>query len=238
MYRNISKKQDIELMSLCFGQPNSSLCSSHLKEALSYNGSIDMKNNVARNLLKDRNTSSNNILNIIYNTPKANELINDRVKSVTDRANFFGTNNYYFNQNNVPTKWFGVAEKTSRIFLGADGYGGSYVFGAGNIVANPLSDKSLNNWRAEAGNALMDKGFNNFKDLYNGNYSSVKQWDIKQLKEEQNLLQPIHEKYLNKNGLIDSMGKPVTNGSILKYKDRMNYGCGEMGYKANDGCKP
>lgn len=95
-YRTLSQKQDAELKNLCFSQPNSSACSSGLKEALSYNGSISTQNEIARNLIKDRNSSSKNTLNIIYNTSNAKNLIDKRVESVDDRANFFSTNDYYY----------------------------------------------------------------------------------------------------------------------------------------------
>ena len=92
-YKAISKKQDIELKNLCFSQPKSSACSSDLKEALFYNGSTNAQQiQITRNSMKDRNLSSENTLSIIYNSPNAKNLINKRVESVDDRANFFSTN--------------------------------------------------------------------------------------------------------------------------------------------------
>lgn len=103
----------------------------------------------------------------------------------------------------------------------------------------PIEKTTLNDWRKVAGDSLMADGFNNFKNLYNGNYSSVMQWDIKQLKEEQTLLQPIHEKHLKPRSMVDKGSSFIMNGgSILKYKDRIKYGCSQMGYEKNSGCTP
>lgn len=56
---------------------------------------------------------------------------------------------------------------------------------------------SLYDWRDEAGNALIGGGFNNFKDAFNNQYQFTKEWDMNQLRGEQKVLDPIHNKYLN-----------------------------------------
>lgn len=143
-YRAISKKQDIELKNLCFSQPNSSACFSGLKEALFYNGSTNTQQmQIIRNSMKDRNSSSENTLNIIYNSPNAKNLINKRAQSVDDRANFFSTNDHYYNVNHIDIRWFGAAEDVTRApitGLGADGNLSWTTFGVGYVfTGGPLS---------------------------------------------------------------------------------------------------
>ncbi|WP_274585783.1 hypothetical protein V9W64_05895 [Neisseria leonii] len=110
------------------------------------------------------------------------------------------------------------------------------------------------NWRKETGDVLMTQGFGNFKELYNNRPNAV-QWDIKQLGDEQALLQPIHEKYLKDYSLFRWMSEVLTDtkygGKILNNKDaqdggidildqksRIRYGCKLLGYTEQQGCKP
>jgi len=242
-YRVLSKKQDNELKNVCSSQPSSVACSEGIKSALEYNGGVGISIETARNLLKDRKYSSTNTLNLIYGTANAKYLLNQRIKSVDDRANFFGTNNYYYDANNIDIRWFGAAENVTRApltGLGADKNLSWMTFGAGYVLSGgPVSaGGSLYEWRAEAGQALMNGGFNNFKNAFNGNYSSTKGWDINQLKSEQKLLQPIHEKYISDWGPI-RIGGALFNDipNIKSYKDRIEFGCNSMGYSRKDGCK-
>lgn len=232
------------MKNLCFSQPNSSACSSGLKEALSYNGSISTQNEIARNLIKDRNSSSKNTLNIIYNTSNAKNLIDKRVESVDDRANFFSTNDYYYNVNNIDIRWFGAAENVTRApitGLGADGNLSWVTFWGGYVLTGgPFSSGgTVYEWRDEAGQALMHGGFDNFSNAFKGNYTSTQSWDINQLKSEQKLLQPIHEKYLKDGGLI-RRGAQIFNQipNVKSYEDRVEFGCKSMGYSGKNGCKP
>ncbi|WII93581.1 hypothetical protein QEO94_01710 [Kingella negevensis] len=104
------------------------------------------------------------------------------ITPIDARTDFFSASNTYEKNMGVGARWFGGAEKVSRkclIGLGANGCVllPSYLsFGAGKLLGNP----DLYGWRDEAGNALMNKGFINFKTLYN-NHPNAKQWDIKQL---------------------------------------------------------
>ncbi|MBQ9725691.1 MAG: hypothetical protein IJV56_10220 [Neisseriaceae bacterium] len=65
-------------------------------------------------------------------------------------------------------------------------------------------------------------------------------WDIKQLQDEQKLLQPIHEKYLGNKSTFTWTSEVLTPNlsNLLDYKDRVNYGCKLLGYTAEQGCKP
>ena len=83
------------------------------------------------------------------------------------------------------------------------------TFITGNILSNP----DLYTWRAEAGDAFMNGGFNNFKNAFNGKFTSsnaTKAWDINQLRSEQKLLQPIHEKYLSDYNTFRFVSKGMT----------------------------
>lgn len=84
------------------------------------------------------------------------------------------------------------------------------------------------------------------------------QWDIKQLHDEQTLLQPIHEKYLSNanlfrwvsNQMTDSKNRKYIGGlikekqtqpsgiDILDKSSRIRYGCKLLGYTEKQGCKP
>jgi filamentous hemagglutinin len=101
----------------------------------------------------------------------------------------------------------------------------------------------------------MSEGFSNFRDLYNNPQDPVA-WDIKQLHSEQQLLQPIHEKYLKDRTAFTGLSKILTNSDyktdlilnesstqpggidILDYTSRVQYGCKLLGYGAAQGCKP
>ncbi|PMC14331.1 hemagglutinin, partial [Oligella urethralis] len=105
--------------------------------------------------------------------------------------------------------------------------------------------------------ALIVGGFDNFKDLYNNQQDPVA-WDIKQLKNEQALLQPIHEKYLSDYEVFRNASKNLTSEYIygfipnilnekqwqtegidlLDYESRVSYGCKLLGYSEKQGCKP
>ena len=87
------------------------------------------------------------------------------------------------------------------------------------------------------------------------------QWDINQLKNEQRVLQPIHEKYLSDRSVFVGLGNlftdteikvlgagnnPLTSEQqgqpggidILDYKSRVEYGCKLLSYTSSQGCKP
>ncbi|SET27177.1 hemagglutinin repeat-containing protein [Thorsellia anophelis] len=174
-YSEISLEQDVDLVSVCEEKPDSSACTAALKDAIAYNGGINDKIIDARDLLGDRFYSSNNTLNILYNGQDAKALISERVESIDNRADFFGMNDYYFDELGIPIKWYGEAEKVSRACLtglGATGCGSEYTF----ELYDWALDADLDAWRAEAGKKIMEGGFNNFSNLYNlsnGNYDNV-----------------------------------------------------------------
>jgi filamentous hemagglutinin len=106
----------------------------------------------------------------------------------------------------------------------------------------------------------MNSGFDSFKDLYNNGTADAIVWDINQLRAEQQVLQPIHEKYLSEREWFTWASSLLTNTSvpifgaggiltdekqgqpggvdILDYRSRVQYGCKLLGYSADLGCKP
>jgi filamentous hemagglutinin len=154
-------------------------------------------------------------------------------------------------------KWFGGAEFVSRApwtGLGADGNFSYLTFAVGALFAGTHAS-DIYEWRSVAGNTLMNSGFDSFKDLYNSGTADPIVWDINQLRAEQQVLQPIHEKYLSDRVVFTIASKLITNTDyavgaklekqgqpggvdILDYKSRVQYGCKLLDYSANQGCKP
>ena len=107
----------------------------------------------------------------------------------------------------------------------------------------------------------MKGGFDNFRNLYNNKQNPIF-WDIRQLKNEQSLLQPIHEKYLGEYPVFQEISRKITDSNgdlgkgfegfgmvnsdqqqpggvnILDKASRIRYGCQLLGYTAAQGCKP
>ena len=235
-YKALSHLQDEELISICSNSPSSVQCTQLIKESLDYNGGVwGPGEKVREDLLGDQALSSALLLDLLFNGKEAQEYFKDRIDTIDDRANFFGINSDYYSGKGIDIRWFGVAEDVSRDFLtglGADGYGSYASFWVGNFVGGgSLSGGgSLYDWREEAGNALIGGGFNNFKDAFNNQYQSTKKWDMDQLKGEQKVLDPIHNKYLNDWGLIRLFAIPKGIDNIKSYDDRVQYGCEQMGY--------
>lgn len=130
--------------------------------------------------------------------------------------------------------------------LGADGNASYIIFGLGWLLAPVYS------WRTAAGDALINGGFDNFKDLFNKVSTDPVAWDINQLKTEQSLLQSIHERFLEGHNIFQNIGRLSTdtsiwpdsivgaNGgvSILGYKSRVEFGCKLLEYSKSQGCVP
>ncbi|MDK7178073.1 hypothetical protein QP445_11575, partial [Micrococcus luteus] len=120
----------------------------------------------------------------------------------------------YEQQIDSGVQWFGGADSVSRAAitgLGADGNLSYLSFAMGKTLGNP----PIYEWRKAAGYALIVGGFDNFKDLYNNQQDPVA-WDIKQLKNEQALLQPIHEKYLSDKKGFTKASQLLTSEQMLK----------------------
>jgi filamentous hemagglutinin len=181
--------------------------------------------------------------------------------TIDNRANFFGAMDRYEQNEDSGTKWFAGAEAVSGApltGLGADGHGSWATFLGGSLLAG-VNAPSVYDWRSEAGNALMNSGFDSFRDLYNNGTSNPVAWDIGQLKSEQQTLQPIHEKYLGNESVFTWVSSVMTNSNgipfkafeamgamkesqtqpggvnILDYKSRVSYGCRLLGYSAAQG---
>lgn len=112
-------------------------------------------------------------------------------------------------------------------------------------------------WRDEAGNTLMNAGFDNFRGLFNKAVTDPVAWDINQLRSEQQALQSVHEKYLGDRDAFTFFSTQVTDANkllirrlmddkqamsgdidILDYKSRVKFGCKLLGHGAAQGCQP
>jgi len=250
----LSQRLDKEAEQLCSNNPTSDACRTAISSQIQYIAMQEawsvMKSDVSR--------TSKQTFNYLYNTPNANTRFVNYFNTIDNRANFFAASNQYEKNLGVGARWFGGADKVSRARftgLGADGNLSYVTFGMGSVFSgNP---KHIYDWRKEAGDALMKGGFNNFKHLYN-NRPNAMQWDIKQLRDEQVLLQPIHEKYLSdkdkfrefSSWMTDSENRKYTGKfieeeqtqpggiDILDKSSRIRYGCKLLGYSEGQGCKP
>ncbi|HFC6349074.1 TPA: VENN motif pre-toxin domain-containing protein, partial [Neisseria lactamica] len=228
----LSQFLDTEVNKLCSIDPISDACRTGISNQIKYIAMREaweiMHNDVSR--------TSHQTFNYLYNSPNAHSRFVVYFNNIDARANFFGASNQYEKNLGVGVRWFSGAEKVSRACLtglGADGCVSYLTFGAGKLLGNP----DLYGWRKEAGDTLMNKGFSSFRDLYK-NKPNMMRWDIKQLRDEQTLLQPIHEKYLANHSFFRLVSEKITHVDILDYKSRIQYGCKLLGYTAQQGCKP
>ena len=94
----------------------------------------------------------------------------------------------------------------------------------------------------------MLSGYEYFKKSFNSPNSYSAADDIAQLKREQLMLQPIHEKYFQNNSLHTqtylALGRALTYAKdgygvkLTDYNSRIEYGCKSMGLTSAQGCKP
>ena len=245
----LSEWLDSEMRSLCDKAPTSDSCRAAVNASIKY---VAMKD--AWNIMnKDVTRSSKNTFDYLYNTEGAAGRLVTYLNTIDNRANFFGASHVYEQNMGIGAKWFGGAEEVSRAGwtgLGADDNLSYITFGVGRLMA-PVYD-----WRKAAGDALITGGFENFKNLYNKATSDPVAWDIKQLKGEQTILQPIHEQYMGDRSAFTWLSGLVTDTSImpeimigdrkgmdggvdiLDYKSRVEFGCKLLGYSKSQGCAP
>jgi len=229
------------LNATCEKAPTSDACRNAVNAATQY---IAMRD--AWNVMRgDVTRSSRNTFDYVYNSPDAKQYFTLYYNTIDNRTNFFGATDQYEQNLGSGTQWFGGAKYVSETSLGAgDGFweflgqikfAGGYIFGV-----------NMYEWRAEAGDALMNAGFDSFRDLYNNGTSNPVAWDINQLRSEQQTLQLIHEGYLNwifaglAEWMTDTNKKNGMPGGInmLDLRSRIEYGCRLLGYSAKDGCSP
>nr|WP_151766126.1 DUF637 domain-containing protein [Acinetobacter colistiniresistens] len=248
-YQNLSKTNDKELVAVCSNQARIQDCNNMMKAALDYAGSdfnkiYGVSSSAMNSLSTDQVRSRDLVLaNIFKDTNNWFGMIND----IDLRADFFSAM-----YQKTGAEWFRVANQTSRaagVGLGAEGAFSGITFFAGGVVSTLTSAGTVNlrdvyNWRAEAGNALMKAGYNNFKQLYDGKVTDIVAWNISQMQQEQKLLQPIHEKYFKSSvWIVPQIAVPKylfpnNRVDLLDYNSRVHYGCVEMGYSQTQGCKP
>ena len=228
----LSERLDKETQRLCLNNPTSDACRAAISSQIQYIAMQDawsvMRNDVSR--------TSKQTFDYLYNTPNANTRFVTYFNTIDNRVNFFAASNQYEKNLGVGARWFGGADEVSRSCiteLGADGCASYITFGAGKILGNP----DLYACRKEAGDTLIIQGFNNFRHLYN-NRPNAMQWDIKQLRDEQTVLQPIHKKYLSDANLFRLVSGWMTDVDILDRESRIKYGCKLLGYTEQQGCKP
>ncbi|MFV8192909.1 DUF637 domain-containing protein [Acinetobacter soli] len=235
-YQSTSKINDLELTNICNNPARRSDCNLMLQAALDYAGDdfnkiYGINSSAMKNLQLDQARSRELVLKNIF---KDNNSWFGMINDIDLRADFFSA--MYAK---TGAEWFKVANQTSRAAftgLGAEGNFSSLTFGIGNLIST--SDAYA--WRDEAGAALMKGGFKNFKELYEGKVNDINAWNIKQLREEQLLLQSIHEKYF-----ANYQWKPMVwipevtmQVNLLNYNSRIQYGCKKMGYTVSQGCTP
>ena len=251
--KQLSKFLDEELAALCAAAPTGDACRTGVHNAIQYIAIRDAWEYIHG----DVERSSKEIFDYLYNQDESRENFLHYMNTIDNRADFFAASNQYEQQIGSGVQWFGGADSVSRAAvtgLGADGNLSYLSFAMGKTLGNP----PIYEWRKAAGDALIVGGFDNFKDLYNNQQDPVA-WDIKQLKNEQALLQPIHEKYLSDQkaftkvsqlltleqmlnlsvfGIIQE--KQVQEGGIdlLDYESRVSYGCKLLGYSEKQGCQP
>ncbi|WP_277951946.1 hemagglutinin repeat-containing protein [Pseudomonas sp. TH06] len=243
----LSEFLDSEMRSMCDKAPQSDGCRTAVNAALKYIAMQDAWNVMHKDVARTSQTT----FDYLYNTQGASDRLVTYLNTIDNRANFFGASNMYEQQLGIGASWFGGAETVSRApltGLGADGNASFLSFGVGWFLA-PVYD-----WRKAAGDALITGGFDNFKDLYNKNATDPATWDIRQLKNEQSLLQTIHEKFLGDHTFFQKVGKYATDTSlnpfigdkqgvdggviILNYDSRVEYGCKLLGLSKSQGCAP
>ncbi|MFJ7141999.1 filamentous hemagglutinin N-terminal domain-containing protein [Pseudomonas protegens] len=245
----LSEWLDSEMRSICDKAPTGDGCRAAVNASIKY---VAMKD-AWKIMNKDVVRSSKNTFDYLYNTDGAATRLVTYLNTIDNRANFFGASNVYEQNLGIGAKWFGGAEEVSRAKwtgLGADGHGSFASFGSGWLVA-PVYD-----WRKAAGDALITGGFDNFKNLYNKATTDPVAWDIKQLKGEQTILQPIHEQYMGDRSVFTWTSNQVTDTAImpgwlisdrqgvdggvdiLDYKSRVEFGCKLLGYSKSQGCTP
>ncbi|MGB9092125.1 MAG: DUF637 domain-containing protein, partial [Pseudomonas farsensis] len=251
----LSKMLDKEMKSLCTVAPSSDACRNAMTTAIKYVAMQDawdyMNSDVGR--------SSGVTFDQLYNGKDAKDVFPLYVNSIDNRADFFGASDKYEFNLGSGAKWFYGAELVSRASLtglGADGHGSSLSFLAGAVTLTGYHAPKIYEWREAAGAALIEAGFDNFKSLYNNGADPV-QWDINQLKNEQRVLQPVHEKYLKDRTWFVNRSKDMTNSDnglvkgalqdyqtmpggieILNYDSRIKYGCKLLNYSSGQGCVP
>ena len=242
----LSRNIDEQMKKICEKNPVGEACRNAVNAATQYVAMQDawifLRQDVAR--------SSGNLFDHIYNSGTAKQSIGLYYRGIDQRANFFTASDFYEKNIGAGARWFEGADFVSRApltGLGADNNLSYVTFGLGRLFA-PVYD-----WRAAAGNVLMENGFDNFRNLYNNKNQHPVAWDINQLKMEQEVLQPVHEKYLSKsnfftwttrkitqpwNFIIDEKQRVEGGVDILDIKSRIRYGCKLLGYSEEQGCKP
>jgi filamentous hemagglutinin len=251
-----SELHDDELNQACQNDPTGNACRTNVTNSTQY---IAMKDawDIMRN---DMSRSSINTFDYVYNSDGAPERFAEYYNTIDNRADFFGASNQYEQNLGLGAKWFGGAEFVSRApltGLGADGHGSWFTF----FVGGKLTGTEVYDWRDEAGNTLINAGFDNFKNLYNQTVSDPVAWDINQLKGEQQALQPVHEKYLGDKPVFLKISSTFTDTSlpilgagnnpftdekqgvsggvqVINYESRIDYGCKLLGYSEKQGCTP
>ena len=151
----LSQRLDQEAKRLCSNNPTSDACRTVISSQIQYIAMQEawavMRNDVSR--------TSEQTFNYLYNAPNAQERFIIYFNMIDNRANFFAASNQYEKNLGVGARWFGGADKVSRVCvtgLGADGCASYITFGVGSILSGSPTD--IYNWRKEAGDTLIKGG--------------------------------------------------------------------------------
>ncbi|HFC6191368.1 TPA: DUF637 domain-containing protein [Neisseria meningitidis] len=204
-----SKVIDTEIQKVCSRNPLGDGCRNGINMSIKY---IAMPA-AWKYMPTDVSRFAKEVFGYLYNSQGASTRFDKYFNTIDNRADFFAASNLYEQNLGSKARWFGGADFVSRAAitgLGADGEASYITFAAGKVVGNP----PIYEWRAASGNALIVNGFYNFRDLFNKK-TNPREWDIQQLKSEQKLLQPIHQKYLSNEKDYLSLIKGVTSNKIF-----------------------
>lgn len=250
----LSKLLDRELTRVCADNPTGDACRTATDTALRYIAMDD----AWQIMPSDAGSSSRNTFEHLYNSDGADERFTFYLRDIDKRYSFFYGSHLYEQNEGLGAQWYGGAAFVSNApvtGLGADGHGSWFTFGMGALLA-PVYE-----WRNEAGETLLQTGFNNFQALYNQAVADPVAWDIKQLGSEQAALQSVHEKYLGNRSAFVKLTSFATNAEgllynnyfgiglderqgmpggvkLIDYSSRMEYGCRLLGYGQEQGCVP
>ena len=205
-----SKVIDTEIQKVCSRNPLGDGCRNGINVSIKY---IAMPA-AWKYMPTDVSRVAKEVFGYLYNSQGASTRFDKYFNTIDNRADFFAASNLYEQNLGSKARWFGGADFVSRAAitgLGADGEASYITFAAGKAAGNP----PIYEWRAAAGNTLIVNGFYNFRDLFNKK-TNPREWDIQQLKSEQKLLQPIHQKYLSNEKIYLSLIKGATSNKIFQ----------------------
>jgi len=156
--------------------------------------------------------------------------------TLAQRQDFYGWANDELNSKGHDVRWPGLAHEAVKA---ADYLDNATIVGGRDM-------KDLENFITSANEMIFSDVLPKLDDLMNGEPlkgAAARSWDLKALSEEQNLVQPLYDKYKGSNAfdiyefgakmgggpLVDMPAFPE-NGCLACAEDRWRFGAGAMGY--------